>query len=58
MLVSPDWPLVNMWCPQTRKLRSAMAIDDQAMNLYPNMCLPEKTETSSLMIAIAGRIMM
>ena len=26
MLASFDWPLVNMWCPQTRKLRNAMAM--------------------------------
>ena len=33
MFISPDWPLVNMWWPQTKKLRRAIAIDDQAMNL-------------------------
>ena len=25
MLASADWPLVNMWWPQTRKLRTAIA---------------------------------
>jgi hypothetical protein len=26
MLASSDWPLTNMWWPQTRKLRRAIAM--------------------------------
>ena len=33
MLAIWDWPLVNMWWPQTRKLRRAMAMLEKAMNL-------------------------
>ena len=28
-----DWPLVNMWWPQTRKPKAAIAIDERAMKL-------------------------
>ena len=27
-----DWPLTNMWCPQTRNPSNAMAIELYAMN--------------------------
>jgi hypothetical protein len=31
MFARLDWPEVNMWWPHTRKLKMAMAMDDQAM---------------------------
>ena len=47
-----------MWWPHTRKLSTAMAMELMAMNLYPKMCFRLNVEISSLMIPMAGRIMM
>ena len=32
-LTRGDWPLVNMWWPQTMKLKKAMAMEERAMKL-------------------------
>jgi len=33
MLAYTDWPLTNMWCPQTKKPITAMAMREKAMKL-------------------------
>jgi len=57
-LAHSDWPETNMWWPQTRKPMTAMAMELIAMKRYPKMGFRLKTETTSLTIPIAGRIMM
>jgi hypothetical protein len=39
MVVIGPIPAVNMWCPQTRKPKSAIAIEEYAMNRYPKIRL-------------------
>ncbi len=58
MLAYVDWPATNMWCPQTKKPRTAMANDEKATKEYPNTRLREKQATTSLMTAKPGKIMM
>src|SRR4051812_24544964 len=58
MLAKGDWMVVNMWCPHTRKLMTAMAMLENATNLYPNIGLREKQVMISLTTAMPGRIMM
>ncbi len=57
-LATLDWPLVNIWCPQTKKPRNAMAKLDMAIKRYPKMRLRLNTAITSLMMPIAGKIMM
>ena len=51
-------PATNMWCAQTRKPMTAMAMLDSATNLYPKTRLREKQVMSSLITPMDGRIMM
>ena len=51
-------PATNMWCAQTRKPSTAMAIEASATNSYPNTRLREKQVMTSLMTPMPGRIMM
>ena len=58
MLAYIDWPVTNMWWPQTRNPSTAMARLETAMKLYPKMLLREKQVTTSLITPMPGRIMM
>ena len=58
VLNSVGRPVVNMWCPNTRKLSPRMTPSMMIIVLRPNSCLREKTGTTSLMIPNAGRIRM
>ena len=53
-----DSLLRNMWCPQTKKPRMAMAMLANAMKRYPKIRLREKHVINSLMTPNPGRIMM
>src|SRR5262245_43831776 len=53
-----DSPAMNMWWPQTRKPRTAMARLENATILYPKTGLRQKADTSSLVTPIAGSTMM
>src|ERR1700759_4668242 len=55
---STDWPLTNMWWPQTKKPKKAMAKLLMAMNWSPNSRLRENTGMISLTTPNAGTIMM
>src|SRR6187549_998951 len=46
-----DWPLVNMWCPQTTKLTIAMATEENAVALYPKNVFCDMVGMISEMIA-------
>ena len=58
MLAYCDCPDTNIWCPQTTKLMTAIAMLEYAMNLYPKMRFHVCVVTSSLTTAIAGSTMM
>src|SRR4030067_3597384 len=51
----PDMPVTNMWCPQTKNPKTAIASDESAMALYPKSGFREKTGTTSDVTPIAGR---
>ena len=51
-------PMTNMWCPQTRKPSTAMAMLEEATKPYPKIRLREKQVISSLTTPMPGRIMM
>ena len=51
-------PVANMWCTQTPKPRSAVAIVASATQSYPTSGRREKTGTIDETIPTAGRKMM
>ena len=53
-----DWLLTNKWWPQTRKPKTAMAMLEKAIKVYPKGFLREKVLMISLITPIDGRIMM
>src|SRR5271156_4643593 len=53
-----DWPVTNMWWPQTRKLMIAIARLENATKVYPKIRFRENAVINSLITPIPGRIMM
>ena len=53
-----DWPLTNMWWPQTRKPRTAIAIMAMAMKRVAEDRPPREARDDLVDHPEAGRIMM
>src|SRR4029453_16484200 len=58
MLAYTDWLLTNMWWPQTKKPRTAMAMLEKAINEEPKGRVLEKEVSSALPTPIEGKTMM
>lgn len=49
-------PIINMWWAQTKKLKTAMATEENATAVYPNTRLRLKVETTSLITPMPGKM--